>query len=119
MNKKLLKKLINASLIEDNLDEKKIEYISSKLNREDLKIFINELKKQVKKTTIYVETAYPLTNKEPYLKEITNLFPNKKIEFRVNPSLILSVKIINNNNVFDINMNNLLNKIEHHVGGGI
>ena len=119
MNKKLFKKLVAEYLIEDNLDEKKIEYISNKLNRSNLKLFINELKKQVKERTIYVETAYPLTNKEPYLKKVENLFPNKKIEFRVNPSLIIGVRIIDNDDVFDINMNNLLNKIEHHVGGSI
>ena len=119
MNKKLLKQHVSESLIGDNLDEKKIEYISNNLSRKNLKLFINELKKQVKEATIYVETASPLTNKEPYLKELENLFPNKKIEFRINPSLIIGTRIIDNDNVFDINMNNLLNNIEHHIGGGI
>lgn len=118
-NKKLFKKLVAECLIENNLDEKKIEDISKSLSRKQLKMFINELKEQTKKSTIYIETAYPLTNKEAYFKELENLFPNKKIEFRVDPSLILGVRIIDNDNVFDINMNNLLHKIGNHVVGAI
>ena len=119
MNKKIFKKFVEECIDGNNFDEKKIEYISSKLNRENLKIFISELKKQIEKSTIYVETAFPITDKEAYIKELESLFPNKKIEFRVNPSLIIGVRIIDNDNVYDNNMNNLLNKIEHHVGGRI
>jgi F0F1-type ATP synthase delta subunit len=116
MNKKSLKKLVSECLIKNNLDEKKIEDISKSLSRKKLKIFINELKEQVNKSTVYVQTALPLRNSDAYLKELENLFPNKKIEFKVDPSLILGVRIIDNDNVFDINMNNLLHKIRDHVG---
>ena len=119
MNKKLLKKLAAESFIENSLDEKKIEAISNSLSRKELKIFINELKEQTKKSTVYVQTALPLKNSDEYLRELENLFPNKKIEFIVDPSLLLGVRIIDNDNIIEINMNNLLHKMKHHIVGAI
>lgn len=119
MNRKLLRQFVAESFGKDGFDKKKVEEVAKSLSRKNLKVFINELKVYEKEMTVYVYTALPLSKKDVYIKELETLFPDKKIEFRVDPSLIMGVRVVEKDNVFEFNMNNLLNKIENHVVGGI
>ncbi len=115
MNKKLLKQFVTESFTKGGFDEKKIEEVANSLSRKNLKVFINELKEHVNKLTVYVDTALPLNKGHEYIKELENIFPNRKIEFRLDPSLIMGVRIIDNDNIFELNVNNLLHKMERHI----
>lgn len=115
MNKKFIKQLVIAKYIDKGWDEKKVEEIAKYLNRKELKEFISELSDQKNKSTVFVDTAKPIDNQESYRERLQQLFPNKKIEFRVDPTLILGMRITDNDNVYQMNLRDSLQRIQKHL----
>lgn len=111
MNSQKIDELIESSY--KHLDKKKVDKIASHINTQDLKKYINGLKLAEKENTVIVSTASPLNNKD--LKEIMKLFPNKKIVLEKDPSLMLGVRIVNNDIVYDFTLKNSLHKILSYV----
>jgi hypothetical protein len=103
MTKRLLKELVLASYNKDELDLKKVNEFVSHLSRNELKMYIRALKAYERKITVMVEI--PSEKKEQYA-QLQSLFPNKKIVYKVDPSLILGVRVISDDIVYEMNLKN-------------
>ena len=94
MKKKKIIQLALASYKGKNLDEKKVNAISSYLGRSDLKKYINALKNLDNNKKLVVSS--PTENFDT--KSFEKLFPEKRIVFKKDPSLLLGIQIIDNGN---------------------
>lgn len=113
MDKKLLKQLIQASYTNDQLEEEKVEKIANLLRRKELKAYIHGLKKAEAQKSIIVET--PTGEIIIDQGELKETFPNKKIVYKTNPSLIAGIRIINDDRIYEANIKNSLQNIFNHV----
>lgn len=101
MSKKLLKELVQASYTKDVLDSKKVEQIAKLLSRHDLKEYIRAIKLSEKARTIHL--VLPKTS--VYNKnDFAHLFNGKKVVVEEDPSLLLGVKVIDNDSVYDMTL---------------
>ena len=71
-----------------------------------IKKYINELKNYGTKNTVFVETPFSCKN-----EALETLFPDKKIVRRIDPSLMVGVKIIENDMLYELNLKNTLEKL--------
>lgn len=107
MNKKKILQLAMYSYTDGFLDEKKVTNISSLIRRSDLKKYINALKniESLKKIIVSV----PISNINEGL--FRDLFPNKKIIIKKDPSLLLGVKVIDNDIVYEFSLKNSIENL--------
>lgn len=111
MNSKKIDKLVLASYSKNVLNRKIVNKISTLLSKSDLKKYINGLKLTEKKRNVIVSS--PITF--PHLKKFEKLFPNKKILYKKDPSLMLGVEIVDNDVVYEFTLKNYLDKIVSHI----
>lgn len=111
MNKKIIDKLVLGSYSNNFLDQEKVNKIAAFISKSDLKKYINRLKLMEKKKDIIVSA--PLNNQD--LKKFEKLFPNKKIIFKKDPTLVLGVRIVDNDIVYEFTLKNSLDKIISYI----
>jgi hypothetical protein len=111
MNSKKIDKLITASYKDNDLDQKKVNKISSLIGRADLKKYINGLKMAENKKSLIISS--PANNQD--LRRFEKLFPNKKIILKKDPSLMLGVRVIDNDLVYEFTLKNSLDKILNYI----
>lgn len=111
MNKKKIDKLVAASYKDDQLDKKKVYKIASLINRTDLKKYINGLKMVEKKKTLIISSPTIDTN----IKNLKKLFPNKKIVFKKDSSLMLGVRVASNDIVYEYTLKDSFDKIVNYI----
>ena len=111
MNSKKIDKLVLISYKNDSLDQKKVNKISALLSKSDLKKYINGLKLTEKKKSLIISS--PINDMD--LRRFEKLFPNKKILFKKDPSLMLGVRIVDNDIVYEFTLRNSLDKILNHI----
>lgn len=113
MTKKRIKQLVLESYKNDELNEKHVLLIAQSLQRKDLKEYINQLKKSEQKRNVQV-----LLPQESFKGEeaiLKSMFPNKKVKLEIDPTLLLGVKIINNDIISEFNLKNTLEKLKAHI----
>jgi len=110
MNIKKLKILVAESYKNDVLDSNKIYGIADLLTRSELKQYIGALKDHENKKNVIVLTSFCLKD-----KRFEKLFPNKKIVYKKDPSLMLGVKVVDNDNVYQFNLKNALDNIISYI----
>lgn len=114
MTKKQIRELAQKSYdANGKLDEKKALQIADKLKRLNLKFFIKELKKEEERRSVIIET--PTVLKDQILKSLKDVFPGKKVILRKNPELISGVRVINNDLIYDLNLQNNFDKIIQYL----
>lgn len=111
MIKNKIKKLAQQSYRGINLDRKKVNGISSLLSRADLKLYIKELKAMEAKKNLIVTVPFANIPNEA-IKEI---FPNKIIVYKKDESLMLGVKIADNDIIYEFTLKNTLENIISHI----
>lgn len=111
MNKKQLDKLVLVSYSNNFLDQKNVSKIATLLKRSDLKQYINGLKLAEKKKSLIISS--PMNDQD--LKKFSKLFPNKKIVFIKDPTLMLGIKVVDNDKVFEFTLKNSLGKILNYI----
>lgn len=112
MSKKLLKKLIDCSYKKNILIAKNVDNIVKLLKRVDLKHYIEALKKQERKLTVFIDVPIDdLKIKDKFRK----IFPNKKIAWNIDTTLMLGTRIIDNDMLFELNLKNTLEKIKASI----
>lgn len=113
MNKKIIKQLVQLSYTKQTLDAQKVEKIAKLLTKQELREYIKALKRNEKEITVYV---YIASNEDSETKKaIETLFPEKKIVYTVEQSLLLGIKIVNNDVIYEMNLQNRLNAIVQTV----
>lgn len=111
MDSKKINKLIAASYRNSFLDEKKVNKIASFISKSDLKKYISGLKLVESKKSLIVSSP---TNDQD-LKKFRRLFPHKKIVFQKDPSLMLGVRVVDNDLVYDFTLKSSLDKIINYI----
>lgn len=107
MDSKKINKIALVSFDGNNLNEKTVNKITMLLSKKDLKKYINALKMLEQKKSLIVSTPHNNQDESMFKK----LFPNKKIIFKKNPSLMLGVQIIDNDMVYEFTLKNTLDKL--------
>ena len=120
MIKRDVKKFVLASYTKDQLDEKKVKRITLMLSRSNLKQYIKYLKTYEKQNTVTIvvpnEKFLGKNELERMFKGVLN---GKKIKIEIDPSLIVGVRIIDNDSIYEYSLKNTLEKIGTHVGNQI
>jgi F0F1-type ATP synthase delta subunit len=111
--KKQLEELVQASYNEGNLDEATVKKISEKLTRSMLKIYISMLKQEEKKKMVFVTTPKPLSAKDR--EKIKSLFPKKKIIEEIDPAMIGGIRVVENDEAFEMDLNRTFRDIIRFV----
>lgn len=111
--KRIIKKLVQASFLQGKLDRDNVSHIGNRLNRNQLKQYLFELRKKDNEQILYVDI--PFNHYELYQKELEKIFPKKKIIFRIDPNLILGIRIIDNDNIYEISMNKVLTDLVDYI----
>src|SRR3989344_1201297 len=109
MNKKQINRLVLESYKKNRLDKKKINRIVTLISRSDLKKYLSALKIQEKKAMLIVSTPAdnPLSDEKLFRK----LFPNKKIIFKNDKSLLLGMQIVDYDVIHNFTLKSSLDKI--------
>ncbi len=113
MVKNDIKEILKNSVTNGRIDEKKTKKVANTLDRRSLKQYVKILRnfEKSKKVTIDV----PATYKDEYTNELAELFPNKTIIIRKDPSLILGIKITSGDDVLELNLKNEFEKLLEHI----
>lgn len=113
MKKNKLKELVEISYDGEKIDEKSVHMIADRLNRHILKRYISLLKQEEKKKMVFVTTPKPITEKEK--EKIKSLFPNKKIIEEIDPSMIAGIKIVKDDQAYEMDFNQTFHDIIRSV----
>lgn len=114
MTKKQIAALVTESYTKDKLDEKKVEHIASLISRKDLKKYLRGLKLAEKSRTVslVLPDANVYNNSEKLLQGV---FQGKRIIVEEDPSLLLGMKVIDNDTVYDMSLKNNLETFTQEV----
>lgn len=116
MTKKQIKKLALISFSKNDLDFKKVKRISSKLKRYELREYIKYLKAyDMKKKVVILVPNLKESEKTAQNKEISKLFIGRKIIYREDPELLLGVRIIDNDRIYDFNLKNSFEEMTNYI----
>ena len=111
--KKIISQLVGASYTKGNLDPEKVDKIATFLNRKMLKLYIKALKSREKQDSIFVDA--PFTIEDAYENMFEDLYPNKKIIYNTDESLVSGVKITNGDLIYEMSIKSALEKILEKV----
>jgi F0F1-type ATP synthase delta subunit len=115
MRKTDIKKIANASFTREKLDEVKVKKVAKQLKREDLKVYIRELKdiESRKTVQITVPSEEGLSEMKRYF---TKLYPDKKLLFGIDETLIGGIRVVDYDNIYELSIKNFL---EGSIEGGL
>lgn len=112
MDKKRMQVLVSKSYVRQKLNPERVKAIAKTLTRADLKRYIHELKNKENKRNVIV--ILPFDNK--FKKQVfENLFPGRRIIYKVDPTLLVGVKIIDNDTVYTFDLKDTLESIPHYI----
>lgn len=107
MKKNFIKKLAEESYSKNTLDHDKIERIAKNLKREDLKIYIKNLKILEAKNKVTV--TIPSEEGMNQIKDqLTRIYPDKKIMFAIDPSLLSGIRVVDYDNEYELSLRSFL-----------
>lgn len=109
MTKKQIQALVKVSYSKGQLDEKKVERIASLLKRSELKEYVRSLKLAEKARVI----SLVLPHRKFYNK--SRSFNGKEVKITEDPTLLLGIKIVENDMVYDMSLKNSLKEIVQSV----
>ncbi|GIW61615.1 MAG: hypothetical protein KatS3mg089_0467 [Patescibacteria group bacterium] len=112
MNKKFLQQLVIQSYTNGKLDPEKVNRIADLLTKKELQLYIKGLKNWEKQQKVIVDVPVVTNDIKGKIQE---LFPGKQIVINTDPSLILGVRIHQNDNVYEMSLKDALEKITEHV----
>lgn len=107
MKKNIIKKLAIASYTKNNLDDRKVNKVSKMLKNNDLRVYIKDLKTIESKKIISV--TLPNSESTATIKNhFSRLYPNKRIVFSVDPTLLSGIKVVDYDNEYELSLKGLL-----------
>ncbi len=113
MDKKQISKLAEASYVDNRLDNKIVNNIINHLTRAELRVYFKALKSKESKMNVYIDHSFDLSAQNKKLLE--DLFPNKQVNFRKDYELLLGIRIIENDMVYNFNMNGVLEQLRVYL----
>lgn len=116
MTKKYIKKLALASYTKNELDSKKVKRVSGLLTRNNLKQYIKELKSLENQKTITILTpSVSKAAQNNIKKKFAKIYADKKVIIDNDQSLILGLKVIDNDLIYDLSLRNTLDNLSMHI----
>ena len=115
MRKTDIKKVASASYTKQKLDSVKVKKVAKHLKREDLKVYIRELKDIESRKTVQITVP----NEEGLMeikKYFTKLYPDKKLLFGIDDTLIGGIRVVDYDNIYELSIKNFL---EGSLEGGL
>lgn len=112
--KTLIKQLVQESYNKGELDEKKVAMIADRLRRSDLKSYVKALRLEEQKKHVIITTASKLSAKDEEI--LRKLFPQKKVSFQVDPSLISGIRVLDNDVIYESNIAQMLGDMTLYLG---
>ena len=107
MNKNILKKMALASYTKNTLNVEKVNKVAKSLKREDLKVYLKNLKTiEAKKTvTVSIASEDGLTEIKKYFSKV---YPEKRLLITIDPGLITGLRVNDYDNVYELSLKSLL-----------
>lgn len=116
MTKKQIKLLAKASYSKDGLAGRNVTRIADRLTREDLKRYLRALKGIEKQRTVTVVVpGVRLNDRQNIEKKFKELFKDKNIAIQTDPSLIVGLKIINNDLIYELSLRDTFARINDYL----
>lgn len=115
MNKKTLKKLITISITKNSLDPKKVEKIANVLSQKELKEYVRAIRDWEQRKKVVIISPKALTR--DVINKFKKMFVDKKVINNIDPSLVVGLKIINNDLVYDLSFKNTLKNLTNASQG--
>ncbi len=109
ISKKLLTKFVEASKEKKQISQNRVTMIANSMNRSQLKQFIKALQNDMLSSTVYVDTAFPLSKIGQ--NQFENMYEQKDVVFSVNPQILLGCKVTNNDLVYEGDLKSRLTEI--------
>lgn len=107
MTKKQIKQLVKLSFVRNNLDPKRVLRFAKIMKRSELRDYVKYLKAQIASKQVIIQvTKIEEIDKPKIQKQFGRLFPNKKIHLEENRDLILGLRVIDNDKIYDFNLKN-------------
>lgn len=113
LRKKDIRHLVLQSYTQDVLDEKKVMRIAQVLKRHQLKEYLKMLKNYEQQKSVTVVSAHTIGEEDK--KRFAMLFPNKCIHYEIDTSLLVGIKIINNDIISQFNLKNTLDNLKAYT----
>ena len=107
MKKQTIKKLASASFVKNNLDSRNVSRVTKILKREDLKVYIIDLKNIEARRTVLV-TLPSRSGVSEIKSHFSKIYPGKRIVFNVDESLLSGIKVVDYDNVYELSIKGLL-----------
>lgn len=105
--------LVLASYTDNKLNNETVKKIATLLRRKELKQYINALRLHEQRSKVTIASAFPLDKKEQ--EDLTNFFPNKTIVVQTDPSLILGLRILNIDSIYELNIRDSLHRMSKYI----
>ncbi len=112
MNKRFIQQLAKASFKKNDLDQSTVEKISGYLSKIELREYIRQLKNIDKSNTIFIDLPH---SNSAYEKQLHEAFPDKKVKITVDPSLLLGMRVQDNDDVYEMSLKNTLDSMSNFV----
>ena len=108
MNKGILKKLAELTVSEEEIGNKMQSFIFERLSKTDIKTYLSYLRNELNDKKVFVRS--PEKMKEPFKKQIDNLYKDKKIDinYEQSKSLGAGLQIEHADNVWELNVEKIM-----------
>ncbi len=111
MTRKQIKLLAENSFVKKNLDQKKVLKFTKEMRRKELREYLRAIKSIDSKNKVTIIVPSLSKFKKTDLSNLSKIYIGKEIIYKEDPSLLVGVKIINNDIVQDFNLKNSLESI--------
>lgn len=113
MTKKQIKRLVEKSYADSQLNDSIVQEIADHLKRGDLKRYIKEVKKSESKKVVVI--SLPKMPSDSVRRQIEDTFPQKRIMYDLDPSLLVGIRIQDNDFVTECDLENTLDRLTDYI----
>jgi len=117
MNNEDIKKLAELSFANGKVNESVKNFVLNNLSIRELRTYVFHLKNQFKKNKVYVTISNEPTKST--VGKISEIFEDKEIEFKVDPSLGGGIRIENDDNIINVNFKSLITQAVEKLKGDL
>lgn len=118
MNKAQIKIIAQKSFGRNQLDSKKVKLFTSKMKRRELRNYIRAVKSIDSKNKVTVIVPSIESFKKSDMSPLSKIYTGKKIIYEEDPSIIVGLRLIDNDLIYDFNLknsfDNMIEKIEEY-----
>lgn len=95
------------------LREDLVLIISNRLKRQELKEYIKFVKKEIKRNSVIITSAFAMNLKDK--NELETIFTDKTISYKLDPALILGIRIEADDIEYNLNLKTRIEEIARYT----